>query len=220
MDRIRELIRAIGGAFMVPPTIFSGAVTAAIFFRKDFGLTFIPDLSPWIVLACAIIPPMAWAFWGLLDNAMVLRRELDDLRNAWDRSDRNLIPIRDAIELVAHNLSDTWEGVKDERARHKKAVGKLREIGKENQIPIWGTEYVDDAEEFQDHKYQIPPQYWIKSRIDVEAVMDGMAKDGDMHIQTEDDPVYALDYNAPPRYGGLKINRRMLEAACPPASRK
>lgn len=54
-----------------------------------------------------------------------------------------------------------------------KAAGKLREIGKENQIPIWGTEYVDEIEEFQDHKHRIQRQYWNKSRINVEGVRTG-----------------------------------------------
>lgn len=203
---------------MVPPTIFSALIAGPIFFREEFGLKFIPEVSPWIVLACAVIPPMVWAFWGLLDNATTMRRELDHLRNAWDRTDRNLIPIRDAIELVARNLSDTWSGAKDDTARHKKAGAKLREIGKENQIPIWGTQYIEDDEEFQDHKEQIPPFYWNKSRINVRAVMDGVAKGNDLTIQTEEDPAYANDSEAPAQYGGLMINRTMLEAACPPAS--
>lgn len=216
MDHIRELVRAIGGTFMVPSTIFSALIAVPIFFREEFGLKFIPEVSPWIVLACAVIPPMVWAFWGLLNNATTMRRELDHLRNAWDRTDRNLIPIRDAIELVARNLSDTWSGAKDDATRHKKAGAKLREIGKENQIPIWGTQYIEDGEEFQDHKEQIPPFYWNKSRINVGAVMNGLANENDLTIQTEGDPAYADDVEAPAQYGGLMINRTMLEAACPP----
>lgn len=212
MDYLRQLAAVLGGTYMIPP----GIISAVVVMLQALG--FLPELPALAIIGLTVVPPVLWAFWGLLRDATDVRRELECLRNAWDRSGRNLIPIREAIRLLSTNLSDQWPDVSDERSTRIKAAAKLREIALENQIPIWGTEYLTDADAFQDHQLQISPIFWRKNRIDVSAVFD--QSEGGCHIETEGDPAYAFDPEDPSSFGRLKINRAMLDGVCPPPRKR
>lgn len=142
--------------------------------------------------------------------------ELDYLRGAWDRSDRNLIPIREAIEMVAANLADTWPRGIDQEEKHWRAATKLREIGLENQGVIWGYEAVEPPDVFKSHKVQIPPMFWLKNHIEPEYVFARTSVPDSPVVHTSEDEEFELDRERQPIFGDLRISKKTLAAMCPP----
>jgi hypothetical protein len=163
------------------------------------------------------VPLCFWALVGLTVNAVRLREQLEELSGAWDRSGRDLIPLREAMEIIMENLSDQWGQGPTAEERQRKAAAKVRQIGLENQIPIWGVEWVEDedGERFQEHSTQIPPQAWKRMVVDTVSVFGLRSTPEAPVIQTCEDTVHLLSAEVTQLYGDLRVKAASIRAAFP-----
>lgn len=218
MAHVRLFLKAVGGKWLILPGTISGCVGVAGYMREELGLSWVPEISLFGLIGLALIPIVGWALIGLTHTVVLQSRRLSELEEAWDRTGRNLIPIREAMDIIIKNLSDQWPDDIDETEKRRRAAIKLRELGKENQILIWGYECLDNPQVFRDDRTQIPPVFWIRCMIEIENVYARDSTPDGPILHTIEDPAYAYDAESPAEYGDLRINRRSLEAACPPAN--
>ncbi|WP_442580575.1 hypothetical protein ACSBOB_00790 [Mesorhizobium sp. ASY16-5R] len=174
--------------------------------------------SAWLVRALFVSPYILWR--DAVAKGEADSRQLARLHAAMDRSGRSLISIREALDIVISNLSDTWPKNATRDEKRVLAAAKLREIGHENQIPIWGFEATSDLPEiFKDHRVHIPPSFWIKNRIDPVLVYARPSSPQQPIPHTTEDEEFTLDPVLQPTYGDIRIDPELLKAACPPPSR-
>ena len=211
-----SFIRALSGdgykAISIVAPLASLSFTALKAFGAE-GWNFASASYAW-----ALLPILVWvsvAYARRWSASLEVESELSLLRNAWDRSGRNLIPIRDAMEIIIQNLRDQFPQDAGEDELRRRAAAKLRQIGWENQIPIWGVEYLEEDEEFRDFHVQISPVSWKDTRIDVSSVFSN--SDG-ITLHTEEDPASAHNRTSPTLYGDLRISPVSLNAAFPPTT--
>jgi len=219
-----ELYRAVGGRLVAIPGALSFLFAATAFLRGRLPfLSWLPAVSSidtvplWVLLLLSLVPLCFWALVGLTVNAVHLREQLEALSAAWDRSGRDLVPLRDAMETIIENLSDQWGKQLSLPERQRKAAAKIRQIGHENQIPIWGLQLIDDddGEAFQDHSVQIPPQAWNRMMVDVDAVFGRVSTPEAPVLHTAEDPAFALSIDVPQLYGDLRVKAASIRAAFP-----
>jgi hypothetical protein len=219
-----ELYRAVGGRLVAIPGALSFLFAATAFLRGRLPfLSWLPavpniDAVPlWVLLLLSLVPLCFWALVGLTVNAVRLREQLEELSGAWDRSGRDLIPLREAMEIIMENLSDQWGQGPTAEERQRKAAAKVRQIGLENQIPIWGVEWVEDedGERFQEHSTQIPPQAWKRMVVDTVSVFGLRSTPEAPVIQTCEDTVHLLSAEVTQLYGDLRVKAASIRAAFP-----
>ncbi|TCL71880.1 hypothetical protein [Rhizobium sp. BK251] len=224
MKYLSELYRAVGGRLVAIPGALSFLFAATAFLRGRVPfLSWLPavpsvDTVPlWVLLLLSLVPLCSWALVGLTVNAVRLRERLEALDAAWDRSGRDLVPLRDAMEAIIESLSDQWGQQLSTAQRQRKAAAKIRQIGHENQIPIWGLQLLDDdnKQAFQEHLVQIPPQAWKRIMVDVEAVFGRVSTPEAPVLQTVEDPAFALSVDVPELYGDLRVKAASIKAAFP-----
>ena len=153
------------------------------------------------------------------DAANTANSRVERFERAWDRSGRNLVPMREALQLVSANLSDQWPDTLSDTQKLEKAARKIRELGHEGQIKIWGVEQILAPEVFREMQIDIPPSYWRKAEIILEYVLSGESTPDNPIAHTDEDHLIAeSSIEDIPIYGDLRINRFALEAACPAAN--
>ena len=221
---LSEFYRAISVRLVAIPGTISFLLASLVYMRDRLpylsglpSIKTVEELPIWGVVAIALAILAFWAIVGLTANAVQLRAQVEDLGAAWDRSGRDLISIREAIELIIANLSDQWGAGHDESELRRKAAGRIRQIGKENQVPIWGIELVDiDGEQlFQDHPMQVPPQAWHRLMVNCEAVFEKASTLDEPVLHTIEDPAFALMSDEPQQYGDLRVKAASIRAVFP-----
>ncbi|MGO7307007.1 hypothetical protein ACCS91_24275 [Rhizobium ruizarguesonis] len=220
-----ELYRAVGGRLVAIPGALGFLFAATAFLRERVQflswLPAVPNIEAmpaWALALLALVPLCFWALVGLTANATSLRQEKEHLQSAWDRSGRDLISLRQAMDIIIENLSDQWPtGPLEERQR--RAAAKIRQIGHENQIPIWAVERLDEDEgsdqTFQEHMVQIPPHAWKTVMIDPVAVYARHSTPDLPVLHTMEDPAFALSIDAPTLFGDLRVKAASIQAAFP-----
>lgn len=224
MEYFRELYHAVGGKLVAIPGAIGFLIATASFLRDRFipqlpAIPAIENLPLWILVIVGFIPLCFWMIVGLMKTAVQLRRANDRLHAAWDRSGRDLISMRQALDTIADNLGDQWPAGLTETEKRRKAAAKIRQIGLENQIPIWGVEFLVGDEVFQDHMVQIPPLAWQKIMVDVDKVYASISTPEAPQLQTIEDPAFAESRDAPSLYGDLRIKAASVQAAFPAAAK-
>ena len=114
MAHIKAFFTALGGKWLLLPGVLSGVIGVLGIFRDDLGVSLIPEISWPLIALLAATPIVAWSIAGLTHANVKMARQLEELQCAWDRSGRNLIPIRDAMDIIIKNLSDQWQDDIDE----------------------------------------------------------------------------------------------------------
>lgn len=215
MEYIGIFARAVGGRWLALPGAISGCIAIVGYVRDELGVLWLPKISLLGLIGLAATPLVIWTVVGLIRLARKQERELFMLRNAWDRTGNNLYPIREALERIIDSMTQTWgESISCEEKRLK-AAAKMREIGHENQIVIWGYESAGDSEVFQDFIVQIPPQFWRKNKIDIHSIWNCTHTNEEIQRQTIEDEAFESDIKIQPAFSGLRISKKALEAAFP-----
>lgn len=200
------------------PGALSGCIGIVGYLREGLGLTWIPEISLFGLIVLAAVPLLAWAIFGLTHLAVEQNKKITALDEAWDRTDKNLISIREAMDLIIRRMSSQWPADLTEDAKRKRSAAKLRELGRENQATIWGVEVIDLPSSFQDHKVQIQPWFWNRNIIKPEYVYHCESTPEQPVVHTDDDEALPIENELQPIYADLRISKRTLEAMCPPGN--
>jgi hypothetical protein len=170
-----------------------------------------------------ILPDWQWESFALILMIVILgivfessyrmvrekSAQIFEYEKAWDRTDKNLMLIREAVLHVAECLR--CHSVISEGEKLKKAATKIREIGIEGQAAIWGREYLHESGMFEDHKVITGDMFWHYNLLHLGNVMQA---DLDLPQTTVD---AKINTNAQPQlmYGHLMISKHSIAAMFP-----
>ncbi|WP_075996595.1 hypothetical protein [Salaquimonas pukyongi] len=213
MEHIKAFIKAVGGKWFMLPSALAGIITVYNFVSPSIGW---PEMSWWVVIPIALGLIITWAVVGLIITVVKQERTIRESWEFFDRSGRHLISVKDAIELIIERLSGQWSPDLDIDAKRSKAAAKLREIGFEGQIPIWGYEIIELPDRFQDFRKQIPSRFWGDNYIKLDYVYIADSSEDAPVIHTHEAEEANLNRQEQRIYGDLRINRKALELLCPP----
>ena len=171
---------------------------------KAYGYEWLPNFSTRSLVAVGVGSFFLWLVGGLWHLGVGQSRQLKVYESAWDRTNFFLIPICSALEIIIAALAKQDKSMLVESEQRQRASVRLRELGIENQLCIWGNLYFEDEGEMAEESRAIPPTFWNKNKVDILAVF-GNSKC--KVPQTIEDPFYATDLAYQQPYGNLRVSR-------------
>jgi hypothetical protein len=209
LKSLKVIWKAIGSNWLkLPGSILSiGVFLSAA--AKQYGFDWIPNFEIKTLILIGLSTVFVWFVLGLSLTVLCQARRIEELDSAWDRTDKFLIPIKEAILHVA-NVESAYLGLPEEEKIHRASV-KLRTLAHENQMCFWGrkvhVDQFDSQESYDEHHTQVPPSLMVNSMIDESTINESNAN---LRSRTTADPNYNLETRVPDMFCDLKVSRHTL----------
>lgn len=127
-------------------------------------LELLPNVSWYWYVILLLLLALILGFETSFRIARDYNKEIDHSDKAWDRTGKYEIPIIEGLEIIRQSI-----GGSDYTA----AASRIREIGCENQIRIFGFAFDEQTSSFTDYRVAIPPAFWTKNKLNLTVIESG-----------------------------------------------
>ena len=173
-----------------------------------------------------ILPDWRWEWYALLTLIAVIvvlfdasfrmarasQIELVNFREAWDRTGKYMIPIKEGLDIIISSLGNVRPKGTSQETLYNEAIAKLRGIGWSNPCHLTGHLFNSKTKMFQEFEIPIRPDFWNKHTLNLDAVLHGNGELPQTHLDLNwsfDIPKNDLDF------GRIKINKSALISMFP-----
>jgi hypothetical protein len=209
LKSLKIIWNAIGSNWIKLPGLVLSIGLFSSAAAKQYGFHWIPNFETKTLILIGLSTIFVWFVLGLSKTVLRQDKYIELLQSTWDRTDKFLITLNEAIFHVI-DVEQEYIGLSTDEKVHRASV-KLRTLAHENHMCFWGrrvhVDQFNSQESYDEHHTQLPPQLMVYSMIDESTISE---KDVNKRNRTIVDPNYNLETRVPDIYCDLKVSRHTL----------